>query len=66
MEKNLDKYVKGLFLEHGKKIKFQAGQSVSSDMYISGSVNYIYSGEARVIFKENQKLKTLTKLVLVK
>ena len=31
-------------------------------MYISGSVNYIYSGEARVIFKENQKLKTLTKI----
>ena len=25
-------------------------------------MNYIYSGEARVIFKENQKLKTLTKI----
>ena len=62
MDKNLDKYVKGLFLEHGKKIKFKVGQSVSSDMYITGSVNYIYSGEARVIFKENQKLKTLTKI----
>ena len=62
MDKILEKYVKGLFLKHGKKIKFKVGQSVSSDNYISGSVNYIYSGEARVIFKDNQKLKTLTKI----
>jgi len=62
MEKNLEKYVKGLFLKHGKKIRFKVGQTVSSDIYITASVNYIYSGEARVIFKENQKLKTLTKI----
>jgi len=62
MDKILEKYVKDLFLKHGKKIKFKVGQSVSNDMYISGSVSYIYSGEARVIFKENQKLKTLTKI----
>ena len=62
MERNLEKYVKDLFLKHGKKIRFKVGQSVSSDTYITASVNYIYSGEARVIFKENQKLKTLTKI----
>ena len=62
MDKNLEKYVKGLFLKHGKKIRYKVGQTVSSDIYITASVNYIYSGEARVIFKENQKLKTLTKI----
>ena len=62
MDKVLEKYVKSLFLKHGKKIKYKVGQSISIDTYISGSVNYIYSGEVRVIFKENQKLKTLTKV----
>ena len=45
MESNLEKYIKDLFLKHGKKIRFNVGQSVSSDTYITASVNYIYSGE---------------------
>ena len=62
MNKILENYVKSIFLKHGKKIRFKVGQSVSDDKYISGSVNFIFSGEARVIFECNQKLKTLTKI----
>ena len=62
MEKNLETYVENLFLKYGKKLRFKVGQSLSSDKYISGTVNFLYEGTARVIYEENQKFKTLKKI----
>ncbi len=62
MEKNLETYVENLFLKHGKKIRFKVGQSLSSEKYISGAINYLYEGNARVIYEENKKFKTLKKI----
>ena len=55
-------YIKKLFLKHGTKVKFKVGQSLSNDSYISGNVNFIDSGEARIIFEDQKKLKTVKKI----
>ena len=62
MKNILDNYVRNVFLKNGEKVKFKIGQSLSSNTYISGVVNYIESGEARVIFNENKRLRTLAKI----
>tara|TARA_B100001248_G_C27397844_1_gene467028 strand:- start:3066 stop:5984 length:2919 start_codon:yes stop_codon:yes gene_type:complete len=62
MENISENYIREIFLNNGEKIKYKIGQSLSSDSYISGVVNYIESGEARIIFKENKRLRTLDKI----
>ena len=62
MDNNTDKYIKTLFLENGEKLKFKMGQSLSDDNYLSGSVYYIEDGSARVIYKEENKFKTISKI----
>ena len=62
MDNEQNTYVKTLFLENGEKLKFKVGQSLSDDNYLSGSVYYIESGTARVIFKAENKFKTINKI----
>ena len=62
MDNKKDTYIKSLFLENGEKLKFKMGQSLSDDNYLSGSVYYIESGTARVIFKAENKFKTINKI----
>ena len=38
------------------------GQSISDDKYLSGSVYFIEEGSARVIYKEQNKFKTIKKI----
>ena len=57
-----DNYIRSLFLENGEKLKFKMGQSLSDDNYLSGSVYYIENGSARVIYKEGNKFKTISKI----
>ena len=52
-------YIRSLFLKNGEKLKFRMGQSLSDDNYLSGSVYYIESGSARVIYKVENKFKTI-------
>ena len=51
MDTENNTYIKSLFLEHGEKLKFNMGQSLCDDNYLSGSVYYIENGSARVIYK---------------
>ena len=46
-------YIRKVFIKYGNKVRFKVGQSLSSDSYISGKVNFIESGEARIIFNDN-------------
>ncbi len=55
-------YIRSLFLENGERLKFKMGQSLSDDNYLSGSVYFIETGSARVIYKVENKLKTICKL----
>ena len=55
-------YIRSLFLKNGEKLKFRMGQSLSDDNYLSGSVYYIESGSARVIYKVENKFKTICKI----
>ena len=56
------KYIKSVFIKHGEKLKFKMGQSISDDKYLSGSVYFIEEGSARVIYKEENKFKTIKKI----
>ena len=56
------KYIKSVFIKHGEKLKFKMGQSISDDNYLSGSVYFIEEGSARVIYKDENKFKTITKI----
>ena len=47
MENISENYIREIFLNNGEKVKYKIGQSLSSDSYISGVVNYIELGEAR-------------------
>ena len=62
MDTGKDTYIKSLFLEHGEKLKFNMGQSISDDNYLSGSVYLIEKGSARVIYKVENKFKTINKI----
>ena len=55
-------YIRSLFLKNGEKLKFRMGQSLSDDNYLSGSVYYIENGSARVIYKIENKFKTICKI----
>ena len=55
-------HIRSVFEEHGEKLKFKMGQSISDDKYLSGSVYLIEEGSARIIYKEENKYKTLTKI----
>jgi len=57
-----DNYIRTLFLENGEKLKFKMGQSLSDDSYLSGSIYYIENGSARVIYKHENKFKTICKI----
>ena len=57
-----DDYIRSLFLENGQKLKFKMGQSLSDDNYLSGSIYYIENGSARVIYKDENKFKTISKI----
>ena len=56
------KYIKSVFVKHGEKLKFKMGQSISDDNYLSGSVYFIEEGSARVIYEDENKFKTITKI----
>ena len=56
------KYIKSVFIKHGEKLIFKMGQSISDDNYLSGSVYFIEEGSARVIYKDENKFKTITKI----
>ena len=56
------KYTRSVFVQHGEKLKFKMGQSISDNKYLSGSVYFIEEGSARIIYKEDNKFKTITKI----
>ncbi len=62
MDNKYDNYIRALFLENGQKLKFKMGQSLSDDNYLSGSIYFIENGSARVIYKDENKFKTISKL----
>ena len=62
MNSENNKHVRSIFLENGEKLKFKMGQSLSEDNYLSGSVYYIENGLARVIYKVENKFKTISKI----
>ncbi len=55
-------YIRSIFIRNGEKLKFKMGQSISDDQYLSGSVYFIEEGSARVIYKEENKFKTIKKI----
>jgi len=55
-------YIRSIFIKNGEKLKFKMGQSISDDNYLSGSVYFIENGSARVIYKEENKFKTIKKI----
>ena len=55
-------YIRSIFIRNGEKLKFKMGQSISDDQYLSGSVYFIEEGTARVIYKEENKFKTIKKI----
>ena len=55
-------YIKSIFLKNGEKLKFKMGQSISDDKYLSASVYFIEEGSARIIYKEENKFKTIRKI----
>ncbi len=62
MNEENETYIRSLFLENGEKLKFKMGQSLSDDSYLSGSVYFIENGSARVVYKVNNKFKTICKI----
>ena len=52
-------YIRSIFIRNGEKLKFKIGQSISDDNYLSGSVYFIEEGSARVIYKQENKFKTI-------
>ena len=62
MNEENETYIRSLFLENGEKLKFKMGQSLSDDNYLSGSVYYIENGSARVVYKVDNKFKTICKI----
>ncbi len=55
-------YIRSIFIRNGEKLKFKMGQSISDDNYLSGSVYFIEEGSARVIYKQENKFKTIKKI----
>ena len=55
-------YIRSIFIRNGEKLKFKIGQSISDDSYLSGSVYFIEEGSARVIYKKENKFKTIKKI----
>ena len=55
-------HIRSVFEKHGEKLKFKMGQSISDDKYLSGYVYLIEEGSARIIYKEENKYHTLTKI----
>ncbi len=55
-------YLRSIFIKNGEKLKFKMGQSISDDKYLSGSVYFIEEGSARIIYKEENKFKTIKKI----
>jgi len=55
-------YIRSIFIKNGEKLKFKMGQSISDDNYLSGSVYFIEEGSARVIYKQENKFKTIKKI----
>ncbi len=55
-------YIRSIFIRNGEKLKFKIGQSISDDNYLSGSVYFIEEGSARVIYKQENKFKTIKKI----
>ena len=55
-------HIRSIFIKNGEKLKFNMGQSISDDNYLSGSVYLIEDGAARVIYKEENKFKTIKKI----
>ena len=62
MNEENETYIRSLFLKNGEKLKFKMGQSLSDDNYLSGSVYYIENGSARVVYKVDNKFKTICKI----
>ena len=56
------KYIRSVFIKSGEKLKFNMGQSISDDKYLSGAVYFIEEGSARIIYKEDNKFKTISKI----
>ena len=56
------KYIRSIFIKNGEKLKFKMGQPISDDNYLSGSVYFIEEGSARIIYKEENKFKTINKI----
>ena len=54
-------YIRSIFIRSGEKLKFKMGQSISDDKYLAGSVYFIEEGSARVIYKQENKFKTIKK-----
>ena len=55
-------YIRSVFIKHGEKLKFKMGQSISDNNYLSGSVYFVEEGSARIIYKEENKFKTIAKI----
>ena len=55
-------YIRSIFIKNGEKLKFKMGQSISDDNYLSGSVYFIEQGSARIIYKQENKFKTIKKI----
>ncbi len=55
-------YIRSIFIKNGEILKFKMGQSISDDKYLSGAVYFIEEGSARVIYKEENKFKTIKKI----
>ena len=62
MDSHNNTYIKSIFIKNGEKLKFKMGQSISDDKYLSGSVYFVEEGSARVIYKEDNKFKTIQKI----
>ena len=62
MNEEKETYIRSLFLENGEKLKFKMGQSLSDDNYLSGAIYYIDKGTARVVYKVDNKFKTICKI----
>ena len=56
------KYIRSVFIKSGEKLKFNMGQSISDDKYLSGAVYFIEEGSAGIIYKEDNKFKTISKI----
>ncbi len=48
--------------EEGELVKYNFGQTICQDFILSNSINLIINGEARLLYKEDNKLETISKL----